>query len=228
MMRAVIADDEPLARRLIEKLCADRPQLEVVAQASNGRGAIDAIRRNQPDLVLLDVELGDMTGFDVLSAVRAASNPLAILFTGQSTHAPQAFDAGALDFVTKPIDGARFHAALDRATGQWPAIAPPRPESAPSPAPALRLIAERARRVFFIEAADIDYLEADGNYVTLHVGQERYLTRQTLTELSRLLEPVGFLRIERGLSVNLRQVAFAERLERGAYAFSLRRGHRLL
>src|ERR1041384_933606 len=91
----------------------------------------------------------------------------------------------------------------------------------------LRLIAERARRMHFIEADEVDYLEAEGNYVTLHVGADRYLTRQTLTELARLLEPLEFLRIERGLVVNLRQVYFVERLERGSYAFTLKRGHRL-
>lgn len=92
----------------------------------------------------------------------------------------------------------------------------------------LRLIAERARRVHFIDAEEVDYLEAEGNYVTLHVGAAGYLTRQTLTELARLLEPLEFLRIERGLVVNLRQVSFVERLERGSYAFTLKRGQRLI
>jgi two-component system LytT family response regulator len=99
---------------------------------------------------------------------------------------------------------------------------------APARGAGLRLIAERARRVHFIDAETVDYLEAEGNYVTLHVGADRYLTRQTLTELARLLEPVEFLRIERGLVVNLRQVSFVERLERGTYAFELKRGHRLV
>ncbi len=92
----------------------------------------------------------------------------------------------------------------------------------------LRLIAERARRVHFIDAEAVDYLEAQGNYVTLHVGMDRYLTRQTLTELARLLESLAFLRIERGLVVNLRQVSFVERAGRGSYAFTLKRGQRLV
>jgi two-component system, LytTR family, response regulator len=220
MLRAVIVDDEPLARAALGRLCADRPQVAVIAEADNGRKAIELIERSRPDLLLLDVELGDMTGFDVLRAVRGPENPLAIMVTGHPAHAAHAFDAQAVDFVPKPIERARLHAALDRVVD--------RIAVAPRPRGRVRLVGERARRLHFIDAEEIDYLEVDGNYVTIHVGSDRFLTRHTLAELAGLLEPCGFLRIERALLINLGQVAFASRLERGAFEFSLKRGQRLV
>lgn len=237
MMRAVIVDGELLARRRLQRACADRPQIEVVAQAADGRSAIEVIRQRQPNLVLLEVELGDMTAFDVLRAVRAPKTPLAVLLTGHVRHASQALDAGIVDFVAKPIRRMDLLNALDRAADQFPGAqlteTPPllAPACMPPARPgtgSLRLIGERARRLHFLEAQDVDYLEVDGNYVSLHVGTESFLTRQTLTELARLLEPLGFLRIERGLVVNLHQVLYAERLERGAFAFTMKRGQRLV
>lgn len=220
MLRAVIVDDEPLARAALGRFCADRPKVSVIAEAANGRTAIEIIERNQPDLLLLDVELGDMTGFDVLRAVRGPASPLAIMITGYRDHAARAFEAEAVDFVQKPIEFARLHAALDRVMGRLPV--------APQPQGRVRLVGERGRRLHFIDTEEIDYLEVDGNYVTIHVGADRYLTRHTLAALADLLEPRGFLRIERALLVNLRQVAHASRLERGAFEFSLKRGHRLV
>jgi DNA-binding LytR/AlgR family response regulator len=215
----VIVDDEPLARDLLGRLCAERREIDVVALAANGREAIDVITRSRPELVLMDVELGDMTGYDVLRTVRREVDPLAIMVSGRDDRASQAFDADAVDFVSKPVDGTRLHCALERAAhrlSQKRRVAPPR-----------ALIGERDRHLHFIDATDLDFLEVDGNYVTLHVGGERYLMRQSLTTLAESLEPQGFLRIERSLLVNMGQVRFAERTDRGTYTFTLKRGQRL-
>ncbi len=220
MLRAVIVDDEPLAREMLGRLCTDRRQVDVVGAAASGQDAIDLITRSRPDIVLMDVELGDMTGYDVLRAVRAEVDTLAIMVSGHNDRASLAFDAEAVDFVSKPVDGTRLHCALERAAHRWSQMR----RSAPPDA----LIGERAHRLHIIAAAELDFLEVDGNYVTLHAGGERYLTRQSLTALEESLEPQGFLRIERSLLVNLRQVCFAERTERGTYAFTLKRGQRLV
>lgn len=220
MLRAVIVDDEPLARDMLGRLCTDRRQVDVVGNAANGKDAIELINSSRPDLVLMDVELGDMTGYDVLRAVRADVDPLAIMVTGHNDRANLAFDAEAVDFVSKPVDGPRLHFALERAALVW--------SQKRRTAPPDALIGERAHRLHFIAAAELDFLEVDGNYVTLHSGGERYLTRQPLTALAESLESQGFLRIERSLLINLRQVAFAERTERGTYAFTLKRGQRLM
>ncbi|MGH8310948.1 MAG: LytR/AlgR family response regulator transcription factor, partial [Steroidobacteraceae bacterium] len=114
-MRILIADDEPLARNRLASLCARQEDLDVVAQAESGRAAIDAIRALRPDVLLLDVELRDMTGFEVLRALGGGEEPLTIMVTAHPEHAAEAFDAEAIDYLTKPVDDRRFGAAIERA-----------------------------------------------------------------------------------------------------------------
>jgi two-component system, LytTR family, response regulator len=223
-MRVVIVDDEPLARSRLVHLCQEQADLQIVAQAASGADAIEAIRAHQPDLVLLDVELQDMTGFDVLRSLQSTDGPLAIMVTAHPEHAMEAFDSDAVHYLSKPVDGrrlgnaivrARMRLSLDR-TGQVPPGGSPR-----------QITGEKAHRLYFIEVETLDYIEADANYVTLHVGDERYLARNTIKHLSGLLAPLGFVRIERSVVLNLRRVAFAERLDRGTFVFTLRNGQRL-
>jgi two-component system, LytTR family, response regulator len=239
-MRVVIADDEPLARSRLARLCGQCGDLDIAAEAASGREAIDAIQTHRPDLVLLDVELQDMTGFDVLAALDGTT-PTTIMVTAHSEHALQAFEFEALDFLTKPVNEDRFEAAIDRARHRQPQTlaADWRQEMAAAlraaldaqtrtPGSRTRILAEKSRRLYFIEPELIECIEADGNYVVVHTEAERYIARSTLKHLSVTLAPLGFLRIERSLLINLPRVAFMEKLGGGCYAFTLRSGRRLV
>lgn len=237
-MRTVIVDDEPLARSQLQRLCRAHSDLEVVAEADSGAAAIETIRGHRPDLVLLDVELRDMTGFDVLAALNARNAPLTIMVTAYPQHAAEAFNTQAIDYVTKPVAPQRFGAAIERARARQTSssIAGLSRQIAEEVRASLRalslagpvqLVGEKARCLHFIEPDTVDYIESDGNYVTIHVGEERYITRNSVKNLARLLVPVGFVRIERSLLLNLRRVAFAEKVGRSTFAFTLRTGRRL-
>jgi two-component system LytT family response regulator len=237
-MRVVIADDEPLARCGLARLCKESGGLDVVAEAASGAEAIHAIQAYRPDLVLLDVELQDMTGFEVLAALHG-NVPSTIFVTGHREHALQAFAVEALDFLTKPVDESRFEAAIDRARHRHPqALAAELCElttalqatldlQARTASPPSHLLAEKAQRLHFIDTTLIESIESDCNYAIVHTESERYIARATITRLATTLAPLGFLRIDRSLLINLRRVAFMEKLS-GYYAFTLRSGRRLV
>ncbi|MGB6602827.1 MAG: LytTR family DNA-binding domain-containing protein [Steroidobacteraceae bacterium] len=220
-MRLLIVEDDPLTRTQLARLCRQQPDLEVVAQADSGAAAIEAARVHRPNLMLLEVNLADMCGFDVLRAVGPACEPLAILVAAAPDGAARAFEANAVDYLTRPIDAWRFRSAIGRARERLHAERHP-PGSAP-----LRLVGEKGRRLFFIEVELIDYIQADGNYVSIRAGEDRYVARNTLKNLAAALAPSGFVRITRSLLVNLHRVAFAERLGGGSFEFTLRSGMRL-
>jgi len=225
-MRTLIVDDEPLACARLTRMCRQRPELQVVAEAGSGAAAIAAIRAHHPDLVLLDVELQDMTGFDVLRALDIDQDPVAIMVTAHPEYALQAFATEAVDFLTKPVDAERFASAIARARRRITAgdrEHPPR-----LAAPQSRLVGERAHRLYFLDVPTIDYIESDGNYVIIHSGEDRYISRNTLKYLGAALASAGFLRIEKSLLINVRRVAYAERIGQGEFAFTLRSGQRLV
>lgn len=237
-MRVVIADDEPLARDRLARLCKERNDLHVVAEAASGSEAIHAIQTHHPDLVLLDVELLDMSGFDVLAALDGKA-PITIMVTGHREYAVQAFEVEALDFLPKPVDEYRFEAAIGRARHRHPqTLAADWREQLTvalrtaldrqtMPASPTQLLLEKAQRLHFVDTATIECVESDGNYVIVHTDAERYLARCSLKQLTVMLAPLGFLRIERSLLINLRRVAFVEKVDNG-YAFTLRGGLRLV
>jgi two-component system LytT family response regulator len=224
-MRVVIVDDEPLARSRLVHLCQEHAGVQVVAQAASGADAIEAIKAHRPDLVLLDVELQDMTGFDVLRSLESRDGPLAIMVTGHPEHAMEAFDSDAVHYLTKPVDGRRLVNAIVRARSR---LSLERSGSGAAVSSLRQITGEKAQRLYFIDVETIDYVESEANYVALHVDDERYLARNTMKHLSGVLGPLGFVRIERSLLINLRRVAFAERLDRGAFVFTLRNGRRLV
>lgn len=239
-MRVVIADDEPLARSRLARLCQGCSDLHVAAEAASGAETIHAIQTHHPDLVLLDVELQDMSGFEVLAALDGAA-PLTIMVTAHREHALQAFDVEALDFLTKPVDECRFEAAIDRARHRHlrtlaadlrehmtAALRAALDGQTRAPGSRTRLLAEKSQRLHFIETAIIESIEADGNYVIVQTDAERYIARSTLKHLSVTLRPLGFLRIERSLLINLLRVASIEKLGGGCYALTLRSGRRLV
>jgi len=225
-LRTLIAEDEPGVRSFLSGLCARRPELEIVAQVDTGSAAIDIIRARQPNLLLLEAELPDMTGLDVLRTAGTDGDPYGVIVTKHPEHHLAELQSGSLSYLTKPVSRRQFDRVIDAAIAR-------RAVDHPAVAPAgqlrgLQLIGERAHRFYFLDAHGVDYLEAHGNYVVIHVGHERFLTRTTLKHLSSMLPAQEFARIDRSLLVNLRRVAYVERQESGRFAFTLRDGQQLM
>lgn len=225
----LIAESETRTRNALEALCLRRPDLDVVGRVDSGTRAIQAIESCKPELLLLDAHLSDMNAFDVIRAARAPALKT-IIVTSDMPPDVQDTTSNTLAYLTKPVERKAFEMAIDTAVARSRpcAAAVSGAEPFTHPAPSRLLIGERARRFHFLEASTVDYLEVDGNYVTIHVGDERFLTRSTLKQLAALLAANDFVRINRSHVVNLRRVAHVERLEGGHFAFTLRHGQRLI
>jgi two-component system LytT family response regulator len=239
-MKLLIVDDEPVARSALLRICERTDDVEVVGQAHSGAAAIAAARDTRPDLMLLDVELPDMSGFDVLNAVCRQRKPLAILVASRPDHAVNAFAAGVLDYLVKPVNADRFARAIERARAHeqpaagWLPAAPLRqtPTAGNDASyhldPCSRLlVGEREHRLYPLEPDRIDFIESAGNYVTINSGSAQYISRDSIKRLSDVLACHGFIRIERSLLMNIRSVLYVERLGRGSFAFTLSAGPRL-
>ena len=239
-MRTLIVDHEPCVRATLRNLCESDDSIDEVSEAESGVTAIKMIRARRPDLLLLDVELSDMTGFDVLRSLNDARRPPVIMITAHEQHAVEAFRIGAIDYLTKPVNADRFATAIKRVHERRKStlVGAQDPESAnvqcliaansqrrSSP---VRLIGENSHRLYFLAVDEVDYIESCGNYVLIHVGTQKYIRRDTLKRLAVELRDAEFEWIGRSTLVNLARVAFAERLDHGALAFTLKSGARLI
>ena len=233
----MIVDDEPLARSILVRLCRTAGDIDVIGEADSGAGALHAIRGHRPDVVLLDTELPDMTGFELLHSLRGDDAPVAIVVSAHPEHALRAFDAGALDYLTKPVKAERFHEAIKRARDRCDPPAAVNGAAHSSLQTAWRanartwragrpqiLVGERERRLYLLDPEKVDYIESYGNYVRIWAGPESYISRDRVKELALRLAPAGFVRIERSRLVNVRAIAYIERLGHGMYSFTLTSG----
>jgi two-component system, LytTR family, response regulator len=201
----------------------------VVGEAACGKAAIDAAGTLKPDIVLLDVELPDMSGFELLRAVAAGSRPLGIMVSNCADHANRAFDEGAFDYLVMPVAAKRFNRTMTRARNRltyplpaYDRLAADSSELGPTvPVSPRFLVGERQRRLYPLDPKSIDYIEADGNYVTLRAGKVEYLSRDSIKRLSMQLAELGFIRIGRSLLVNSAAVSYAEVAGHGTYALTL-------
>jgi two-component system LytT family response regulator len=195
----VVVDDEPLARANLIVLLRRDPEIEVVGQYGTGADALVAIRETKPDLVFLDVQMPECDGFDVLELL-GSNLPTAIVFvTAYDKYALRAFEAGALDYLLKPFDDARFEQTLRRAKERIES-------SRHTPAEPDRLIIKGTGQVSFVKIADIDWIEAADYYACLHVGTKTHLLRRSLSDLEKELDGQIFCRIHRSTIVNLHRV----------------------
>jgi len=234
--RVVIADDEPLARERLRMLLEGEPGLTIVAECSDGPSTIDAIRRTAPDLVFLDVQMPGGTGFDVVGALEHGPTPLFVFVTAFDKYALKAFDVHALDYLLKPFDRERFMQALARARQHLErpsdgdlrrrllALVRDLEPSAPRPD---RFVIKSGGRVFFVRADEIDWIEAAGNYVKVHVGSDAHLLRETMNAVEAQLPRDTFYRIHRCHIVNIERVKELQPWFNGEYVVLLRTGARL-
>ena len=220
MIRAIVVDDEPLARGSIRALLQRDPEIELVAECGSGAEALMAIREQKPDLAFLDIEMPECDGFDVVELLGADAPPAIVFVTAFETYAIRAFEAEALDYLLKPFDDERFMRTLERAKRH---IA--RPRTVPH-APTT-LVIKSAGNVVFLPLADVDWIESADYYSRLHVGAKTHLVRRSMTDLERELDPSLFRRIHRSAIVRLDRVARLETSEAGEYELVLRDGTRL-
>lgn len=197
MIRVAIVDDEPLARSGVFTRLRAEPDVIVVAECCDGH-ALAALRNDAVDVAFVDVQMPGLSGLDALAAIPVAERPLAILLTAHDSFALRAFELNAIDYLLKPIDDERLAESVERARRQLDrSVTAHRPE---------RFTIRIGSRVSFVEAADITWIEADGDYAALNADGQRHLLRETLTTLSRKLDPSRFLRVHRSAIVRVDQV----------------------
>jgi two-component system LytT family response regulator len=235
-IRTLVVDDEPLARERLMGLLAGEPDIEAIGQCRDGEEAARAIVEHSPDLVFLDVQMPAMNGFEVIEAVGSERMPLVIFVTAYDQHALKAFQVRALDYVLKPFDRERFQEALQRArahiqrdeTGDLGrrllALVKDLRRDQPKTD---RLVVKSGGRLFFLRTDEIDWIEAAGNYVRLHVGATSHLLRETMNAIEGRLDPEKFFRIHRSRIVNMERIQEMQPWLNGEYAVLLRTGTRL-
>ena len=231
----IIADDEPLARERLRGMLATRHECKLIAECRNGAEARDAIKKHEPDIVLLDIKMPGLDGIEVAEAI--AHHKSAIIFvTAHDEFALRAFDVNALDYVLKPVDQSRLNLAIDkaekrRADGDSSAIEPGlldfletlRAERAY----ATKFLIRDTRDLYFVRAEDVEWADAQGNYVRLHAGGKSHMLRRSFSDFEASLDPRKFVRIHRSTIVNLEQVARLTPQGHGEYTVTLRNGARL-
>jgi two-component system LytT family response regulator len=210
-IRVLVIDDEALARRNLTVLLSRDPDIGSVVECGSGLEAIEEIRRSMPDLVFLDVQMPECDGFDVLERLGAEMPETVIFVTAFDTYALRAFEAGALDYLLKPFDDARFNRVLDRAKDKLAHYAPLQRRT-------ISRIAVKSRgQTLFLSVSEIDWIEAASYYACLHTGGATHLIRRTLQELEQDLDERAFVRIHRSIIVNLERVRGLELQDSGEY-----------
>lgn len=220
-IRALVVDDESLARRNLSVLLQRDADIGSIAECGSGVEAVEAIRKSKPDLVFLDVQMPECGGFDVLELLGSNLPPAIIFVTAYEEYALRAFEAGALDYLLKPFDDARFGRALSRAKEKVARYSPQQPQRAE------RLVIKGRGQVLFLDVAEIDWIEAAGYYACLHVGSDTHIMRRTLSELEQDLGDEKFVRIHRSIIVNTARIRGLELQDGGEYEVVLKTQARL-
>jgi two-component system, LytTR family, response regulator len=240
VVRTVIADDERLARQKLLILLDSEPQVKVVAECQDGRQTVSAIRSLRPDMLLLDIQMPDLDGFQVLSEIPPEEMPVVIFTSAYDQYAIRAFEANALDYLLKPFDQERLHHALERARSELRKardreithrilnlLSQVRSVVLPTSGPDSRLVIKANGRVVFLDLDSIEWVEAAANYVRLNVGKESYLFRETISRISERLDANHFIRIHRSTIVNVRKIKELIPVNSGEYVVVLKSGREL-
>jgi two-component system, LytTR family, response regulator len=216
----MIVDDEPLARSNLKVLLRNDPEIALVGECGSGAEALVAIREKTPDLLFLDVQMPECDGFDVLEMLGSALPAAVVFVTAYDQFALRAFEAGALDYLLKPFDDARFARALDRAKENLAHRKHPA-------RPLDRIAIKETGQVSFVKICDIDWIEAADYYTCLHVGAKTHLLRRSMSEFEQELDPAVFCRIHRSSIVNIARVEGLKLNPEGEYEVVLQHGIKL-
>ena len=227
--RAVIVDDEELARRVLRELLRAHNEVEVVAECANGFEAVKAVAELKPDLLFLDVQMPKLDGFEVLELI--GEGPAVIFVTAYDQYALRAFEAHAVDYLLKPFGADRLKVALERTKERLGGGLPPPAELAAAARPPAqyleRIVVKDGSRVHIIPVSKLDYAEAQDDYVALAVEGKKHLKQQTLSNLEKALDPERFLRIHRSYIVNLDRLGKVEPYGKDTHVVVLTTGAQL-
>jgi two-component system, LytTR family, response regulator len=237
-LRVVVADDEPIGRQRLLRLLQAEPETEVLAACADGEEAVEAIREHAPDVVLLDIQMPHLDGFEVVAALGEAHQPAVIFVTAHDHYALRAFEVHAFDYLLKPVDQERLRDAMGRAMA--PATRAPQGSNTRRILTLLeelntrersrgrdRLVVRTPERAFFLRTETVDWVEAAGKFVHLHVGRSIHALRESMAELEQELDPVRFLRISRSAIVNIDRIQEIQPWFQGDYVLILTDGVRL-
>jgi two-component system LytT family response regulator len=236
-IRTVIVDDEPLGRTVIREMLRGDGEIEIISECASGHEAVEVISRESPDLIFLDVQMPEVNGFDVLAAIESKQMPMVIFVTAYDQYAVRAFEVHAADYLLKPFDRERFGKALQRAKDHLrharrsevnDRILALLEEQKAKTKYLERLVIKGSGRVFFLKTDEIDWIEAEGNYVCLHVRKESYLLRETISSLETQLDPHRFPRIHRSQIVNIDRIRELRPWSHGEYQVVLHDGTELI
>jgi two-component system, LytTR family, response regulator len=253
-IRALIVDDESLAREVLLVMLSDDSEIEVIGECRNGREAVAAIREQSPDVVFLDIQMPEMDGFQVIEEVGVEQMPVTVFVTAFDKHALRAFEAHALDYLLKPFDHDRFNTTLQRAKTQVrhqklgaigeslfamlqdvklkpgessSKTADTKTEKAAHREPIDRVVIKSGGRIYFLKTEEIDWVEAAGDYLSLHSASGSHLIRETMGDFHAKLAPRKFIRIHRSTIVNIERIKDIRPLFKGEYLITLTNGKRL-
>ncbi|HEU4510077.1 MAG TPA: response regulator [Pyrinomonadaceae bacterium] len=235
-IRALVVDDEPLAREMIREMLADDPDVEIVGECANGREAVESIASLTPDLVFLDIQMPELGGFEVLESLDRQTTPYIIFVTAYDQYAVRAFEVHAFDYLLKPFDHERFDAAWQRVKSQITRdqsgdrerhILALLEELKSGPRYLERLVIKTGGRVFFLNVQDVYCIESEGNYVRVYDNQKGYLLRETISSLEEQLDPRQFRRIHRSAIVKIDRIKEMQPWFHGEYRIIMENGKQL-
>ena len=237
-LRVVVADDEPIGRQRLVRLLQAEPDTDVVAACADGEEAVEAIREHAPDVVLLDIQMPRLDGFEVVAALGEANQPAVIFVTAHDQYALRAFEIHAFDYLLKPVDGDRLREAMERAVltnGRLPQGSSTRRilglleelNARDRVRGRERVVVRTPERAIFLRTDTIDWIEAAGKFVHLHVGRTVHALRESMAELEQELDSARFLRISRSAIVNLDRIQEVQPWFQGDYVLILTDGTRL-
>lgn len=232
-VRALIVDDEPLARKRLHNLLADEPDVEVIGEAGSGSAAVEAIAGKRPDLVFLDVQMPGLDGFGVLRCIGRAHLPVIVFVTAHDEHAIQAFEVQAVDYLLKPVSTPRFHEAVRRAVARARSV-PAADQAAgldrllatvgATVDDGLRIPVRKDGITQLVLVGTVDWVEADGDHVRIHAGREVHVLRETMAEIAARLPADQFARVHRSVIVNKSRVQAVESIPKGGYLLRMPNG----
>ena len=228
-IRAIIVDDEALARQVLREFLSSHQEIEIIGECANGFEAVKAVTEQKPDLVFLDIQMPKLDGFEVLELI--GTGPAVVFVTAHDTFAIRAFEAHAVDYLLKPFSSERFEAALQRAKLRLGGKMPSPSELAASARPPLqyleRLAVKDGTRVFIIPVQKLDYAEAQDDYVELNAEGKKYLKQQTISTLESGLDPARFVRIHRSYIANVERIVKVEPYAKDSHVAVLTNGKQL-
>jgi two-component system LytT family response regulator len=237
-LRVVVVDDEDLPRQRIVDLVRRTPDLELVGEADDGATALDRIAELRPDLVFLDIQLPELDGFELVASLGKSRLPAIVFVTAYDEYAVRAFEVDAIDYLLKPVRPERFTDAVERVRAR--ALGARDTASVDASIRSLasrtvadrgyptRFVARRGAKHYFVRVADVDWIDADGNYARLHTGSRSHLIRETMKSIESRLDPARFVRIHRSAIVAVDAIETIEARDQGEYLVTVRGGVRIV